>query len=684
MDSKPDDAAPLLWRTRATTLALARALNTSLLLLGGSGLALWLGRAHANLVQWLLLLHLATALLALLFALPFVIVHLKDGREPLRRLLWPWALWRGAWRGGFERRLLVGHGLLWLLVLLVLSGLVVALPGLGVLAGRPWIWPLGTQSWLLDLHRGLTPLLLLALLWHVGRHRRWPARLLGGTLATAALLGAAAGWLPAPTPLPVPVPQGMPLYSLPFGEDPFAPGAWRTPEQALVNWRAVSSASSCGSCHRREFMEWNSSLHAISDRDLLYDAAVQTNVTQTQAARRHGEEKGRWCESCHNPLGTLTGAVTPLRSVQETTALEEGVSCVVCHTASHARPQQGNGALQSNLDAVLHPRHSALLAAAPARHARDMQAAREAPLMRESALCGACHTEIRPTTVAGSAPMTFQDTYEEWRRSDYARRGVQCQHCHMAAYPVAAIAQLQRGAPGRVRVSHRMPGANHLLADPSLPATLLHALRGGSPVGLNRQFDDAEFATELQRTRDQALGLLRAAARLELQWLPAPGQAATLRVGVRNVGAGHALPTGPLDQRQMWLEVQVRDERGRLLLHRGAFDARRGRVDPQAVIWSKRMFDAQGQLDLRHLLFDVQRLDYTRPPIPAGAVQQIDFALPAPLPPGTRLQAQVRLWYRLAHQELLRNIEVTGAPVPEIIVPPVLMTEAALAQELPS
>lgn len=669
------------WRTRATTVALARALITNLLLLAGSGLALWLGRGHGNVVQWLLLLHLAAAALGLLFALPFVAVHLKDGREPLRRLLWPWPLLRPARHGGFERKRLVGHALLWALLLLAASGLVVALPGLGTLMGQPFVWPLGTQAWLLDLHRVFTPVLLSGLLWHLWTLRRWTRRLLAGAAGCAALLAGAA-LLPPPAALPVPLPQGMPLYSLPFGSNPFAPGEWRTPGQQLVNWRAVPPASRCGECHVREFMEWTSSLHAVSDRDLLYDASVQANVTRTQAARRHGDEKGRWCESCHNPLGTLTGAVTPLKSVQETAALEEGVNCVVCHTASHARPQAGNGALQSNLDSMLHMRHGALLAAAPSRHARDMQAARDVPLMRDSALCGACHTEVRPTTVAGTAPLTFQDTYEEWRRSDYARQGVQCQHCHMADDPAATIARLQRGDRTRARVSHRMPGANHLLTDPDLPGGLLHTLRGGSPGGMNRQFSGTAYTTELRRTRDQALGLLQAAAKLQLQWVA--DARPTLRVTVTNVGAGHALPTGPLDQRHMWLEVQVHDGQGRLLLHSGGFDGRLGRVDPEAAIWAKQMHDAQDQLDLRHLLFDVQRLGYTREPIAPGQSQQVDYTLPEPVSASAALQVHVRLWYRLAHQELLRNIEVTGAETPRATVPPVLMTEATLATGRPS
>jgi len=675
MAGRKDEAGVLVWRTGATTQALARALLTCLALLVSTGLLLWWGGGHGNWRQWLLLVHLATGVLSLGFALPFVLVHLRDGREPWHALLQPWKVWAAARRRrGIHTKRLAGHALLWSLLLVVGSGLAIAWPGLTVLAGSPWTWPYGSQDALLLPHRLLTLPLLALLLWHL---RRWWRRS-SVTLVAATAAGLAGALLPAPPPLPVDPGRDMPLYALPFGADPFAPGEWRTPGQKLVNWRAVPPAASCGSCHRREFMEWSTSLHAVSDRDLLYDAAVQANVGATRAAASHGDEKGRWCESCHNPLGTLTGAVTPLNSVQETAALEEGVSCIVCHTASHPEPLAGNGALQSNIDHVQHMRHPALLAAAPSRHARDMQAARSAPHMRASGLCGACHTEIRTSVVSGQTPLHFQDSYDEWRRSDYARRGIECQNCHMAQDPAAYIEALRRGERPRVRVSHRLPGANHLLTDPDLPGDLLRSLRGGQPPGLNRMFGADEYRAELRRTRDQALGLLRAAAELKLQWVGGAGRQPALRVTVANVGAGHALPTGPLDQRHMWLEVEVSDADGRTLLHSGRFDPRRGTVAPDAAIWTKLMHDDQGRLDRRHLLFDVDRLSYPRKPIQAGQSQQVEYPLPAATPITAPLQARVRLWYRLAHQELLLNIEATGATPPAVLVPPVLMREATL------
>jgi len=46
-----------------------------------------------------------------------------------------------------------------------------------------------------------------------------------------------------------------------------------------------------------------------------------------------------------------------------------------------------------------------------------------------------------------------------------------------------------------------------------------------------------------------------------------------LEVGVKNVGAGHHLPTGVADFRELWLDVEVRDRKGRVILSSGKLKA---------------------------------------------------------------------------------------------------------------
>jgi hypothetical protein len=491
-------------------------------------------------------------------------------------------------------------------------------------------------------------------------------------VAALTLVGifAAALLLTPPDSLAVDPKRDLPFYEMPFGSNPFAPGEIQTPDRKMVDWRGVPSARDCGVCHRQEFIEWRTSMHAISDEDLIYASTVRRNTGKAKAAAAHGDAKGRWCESCHNPLGSLAGAVNTANSVQLTETMEEGVSCIVCHTASHSEPLAGNGALTVRMNDIFRHLHLALIMAAPSRHARDMQPKRDVPLMGSSALCGACHTEIRPTVVNGHEPMNFQETYDEWRRSPWAERGVQCQDCHMARDPAATVAALKRGERPPRGVSHRIAGNNYLLANPDLPGGLMTSLRGGVPGGQNLLFTQDEYVAEQRRTRDQAIALLKEAAEVSV----APDVAGRqLAVTVANRGAGHALPTGPLDQRYMWLEIDVADASGRSHFHVGAFDEKKGSEDANAPRWVKILTDDEGQRDLRHMLFDSAKLEYRRKPIVAGGSDTIDIALPE-LPTGD-YRISVKLWYRLAFQEILANIAEQRRGKVDVVIPPLLIAQ---------
>ncbi|MDR1889612.1 MAG: hypothetical protein LBQ81_09595 [Zoogloeaceae bacterium] len=504
-------------------------------------------------------------------------------------------------------------------------------------------------------------------------------------IATLLLAAAAAFWLPAPVDLSVEAERDLPLYSQPFGADhPFFPGELSTPDGKLVNWRAVPGSRFCGECHLKETLEWATSMHAISDLDLIYDSTVLENTDATEAGKAHGMEKGRWCEACHNPLGTLAGAVTPANSVQETETMEEGTSCVVCHAVNHAEPQVGNGALEVDINGIFRYGHPALIAAAPSRHARDMRARREQPLMGDSALCGACHTEIRPTAVSGATPpLNLQDTYEEWRHSPYARAGIQCQDCHMSQDPAGFVAALKRGEKPKKTLSHRFVGNNYLLSNTNLPSGLLMSLRGGSPSGLNRLYDRKTFNAELTKTFESVVALLKEAAEVRVDAPKVVDGELRFQVAVTNAGAGHALPTGPLDQRYLWLEIEVKDVQGRVIFHQGAFNAKTGEEDLTAARWLKEVTDSEGKPLRRHTLFDAHTLTYTRPPIPPKASDTVDFRIPLEAAADSIYTVRARLWYRIALQDIVENIERQGLGKVDVILPPLLIAESSSPWSLP-
>lgn len=248
----------------------------------------------------------------------------------------------------------------------------------------------------------------------------------------------------------------------------------------------------------------------------------------------------------------------------------------------------------------------------------------------------------------------------------------------MARDPAASIAAYKRGERPPRGVSHRFIGGNYLLTNPALPDNLVTELRAGSPTGVNHLFRRDEYAKELGTTHQQVLGLLKSAADLKVDVLPNAPDRLGVAVVVHNTGAGHALPTGPLDQRHMWLEVQVTDAQGRTLLHSGRFDDKTGQVAQDAVMWVKHMDNDAGQRDLRHTLFDVERLGYPRKPIPAGSSQRVDYTVKLPKAARGPFQVKAQLHYRIAFQEILDNIkEEDMGDYSHIIIPPVTIAQAS-------
>jgi len=519
------------------------------------------------------------------------------------------------------------------------------------------------------------------------RARAHAVYLLRATLICALVLGLLALFVPWQRDQGIAA-TDRPGYSLPWPhKSPFYPAEFVTDGNRLVDWRGVPSATYCAECHAKEYREWAASIHAVTGPDVIYDSTILQNELASANGGALASEKIRWCDGCHEPLGVLVGEATPVPAVGPNEAIEEGTSCIVCHAATAADPLAGNAALTLNINVLERYLDPALIMAAPEQHARSMQARRHNPLMGQSRMCGACHTEIRPPAVAGDFPLHLQETYDEWRLSEYASAGIECQDCHMHPDPARYVEALKRGELPAREISHRFVGSNYLLAATDLPNNLVVHLRGGWFPGRNVFMNAEQWLSDLQEQQQLIEDLLAAAADLEVAGaLSAPGDL-DLEVAITNSGAGHALPTGPLDQRHMWLEVRARDARGTIIHHSGWFDEQTGEVDPAAVIYIKHLFGEAGERINRHVLFDVARMQYTRKPIAAGETDRLAYRIA--IPPGAvgPVQIEVRLWYRIALQELLDNVrdQITPPlPIEGLIIPPVLMQEATLEVETQS
>jgi hypothetical protein len=151
---------------------------------------------------------------------------------------------------------------------------------------------------------------------------------------------------------------------------------------------------------------------------------------------------------------------------------------------------------------------------------------------------------------------------------------------------------------------------------------------------------------------ESALKRLRSAATLQIL-TPAgtrAGEIATFRVKVTNVGAGHYLPTGLTESREMWLEVIVKGPEGKELFHSGKVDEK-GEIDPEAVLYHTVFANAKGEpVGARVWEADYLLWDHRIPPL-GHALERFTLQLPA----GMRgsCQVQVRLLYRSFPQSVV-------------------------------
>ncbi|MCC6222613.1 MAG: hypothetical protein IT201_03870 [Thermoleophilia bacterium] len=131
-----------------------------------------------NAAQVMLIAHIALGVLAFVALAPFVVAHQRhqDGSSLL--LLAPWLRrWRrGAGAAEAHPQRLVGHALHWSLLLVVASGVFVAVPGLLFYAGAVWLLTYESYQVGNAVHLGLTVVALGLMLLHWRLLRRLRAR----------------------------------------------------------------------------------------------------------------------------------------------------------------------------------------------------------------------------------------------------------------------------------------------------------------------------------------------------------------------------------------------------------------------------------------------------------------------------------------------------------------------------
>jgi hypothetical protein len=197
----------------------------------------------------------------------------------------------------------------------------------------------------------------------------------------------------------------------------------------------------------------------------------------------------------------------------------DGVNCSWCHSATGLL--DGKPANTSHLVLPDGTRRAQL------KDPKAPHPARYSEFHETAEFCGGCHNVDHPIN-----GMHLEATYSEWAEGPWAEEGVVCQDCHMSI------------KPGVIGPSKGMAA-------------------GGAPERPNIYAMTFIGANVAQGDSAAATALLQAAATMEIEAPEiAESGAASITVTITNTGAGHYLPTGLTEVREMWLEVTAVDQSG--------------------------------------------------------------------------------------------------------------------------
>ncbi|MCU1286839.1 MAG: hypothetical protein JWO13_3189 [Acidobacteriales bacterium] len=322
--------------------------------------------------------------------------------------------------------------------------------------------------------------------------------------------------------------------------------------------------------------DWRASIMANSSRDPYWQGSVRRETIDHPESKAAIEDE---CSVCHMPVIHLQAKMNGQKAevfshlpfnpdTKDNAAAEDGVTCSVCHQIAKEKlgtPESFSGAFLVDMPKSEDDRPEYGPFAIDDGHKRVMQSSTggfvptEAAHIRDSALCGSCHTLFTKSLGKdGKEIGTFpeQMPYVEWLHSDYPQRS-SCQSCHMPEVrePVAITAIFGQPRTGFHR--HDFVGANFFM------------LRV-----LNKYREDLSVVAlpqELNVAADRTADFLRSqAARVTIRNVDASSAGLRFEVFVENL-TGHKLPTA-YPSRRAWLHVRIRDNSGQTIFESGALN----------------------------------------------------------------------------------------------------------------
>lgn len=471
-------------------------------------------------------------------------------------------------------------------------------------------------------------------------------------------------------------------YNLPFGSNPFAPGEVQTSTGTFISADKFIPASYCARCHQSAHAQWAESPHRSSFRGPFYQKNIEDFTKQ------YGIEATRHCESCHNPIALVSGALTTGSSAPRPFD-DEGVTCTVCHSIEKITYLEGIGSYRIAPPALLvdnngRPFEGEItdqrILANRAAHKRAMMK----DFYRTPEFCAVCHKAALPRQIENYKWRRSFSTYDEWQMSShsnesplpfYKRPRNTCQSCHMPAETAESDLAAKQGTIA----SHRWPASNTALPyfygfKDQLQAVKdflqedhlgvdIFTLKKGPAYPTQRE------GTDLITLRKGAAGLKVSEGFATINSINAalypgyqkpdetiiapidksnfsldPGETLTLGVVISNKGVGHLFPTELRDFFEPWVEFKVEEAGGRIIYHSG-FLRDDGTVDERSHKFQSVQVTERGTAVRHHNIWETRGRAYDNFIAP-GRSELVRYQFTVPKTARGKLRVTARVLYR--------------------------------------
>jgi tetratricopeptide (TPR) repeat protein len=450
------------------------------------------------------------------------------------------------------------------------------------------------------------------------------------------------------------------------------------------------NSESCKVCHADIYKQWLSSMHHMASfNNQWYRKSIEYMQDTI------GIKPSLWCGGCHDHALVFTGMMQthPIREIEQTQEGQAGLGCMSCHAVVQVKSTMGQGnfvveypaldRLASSKNPFIHALHDFAIKLNPKPHRSVFLKPFHKQPQQVPEFCSACHKVHLDVPVNNYRWIRGFNDYDNWQASGVSGQGArsfyyppkpqQCADCHMPLVPSKDFGNIN----GFVH-SHRFVAANTAVptsyGDSEQVSDVEKFLKGalsvdifalaeeppegreGPGLGLPGQ-EVPQLASTFAVGEEAATGAGGAGVTAgTLTKLVAPlgrvaagvqrGETVRVEVVVRTRRLGHFFPGGTVDAFDCWLELQARDNKGKVIFWSGeAADNGRGPVEPGAHFYRSLQLDGHGNPINKRNAWSTRATMYAHL-IPPGAADTAHFRLKIPEDCGDTITLTTKLNYR--------------------------------------